>query len=73
MSQLNQELLERLRTDDALALAIAKGTNRKFGTVQKWISGDDRLNMLTSKAVVLIIKEETGLKEDEIIEQERVA
>lgn len=72
MAQLSQEVLKRFKTNDDLTYAIAKGTNRKFETVAKWVRGNDPLSMLTSKAVVLIIKEFTGLNEEQIIKQKKV-
>lgn len=66
MEHLSNDVMERLKVDDALVFAIAKGMKKRFNTVFRWIMSRDE--MLTSKGVVLIIKEETGLSEDQIVE-----
>ena len=68
MAQIKTDVLERLKADEELQFAIAQGMNKKFRTVGYWLKTNDE--MLASKAVVLIIKDVTGLMEDEIIEQE---
>lgn len=69
MAQINQEVLSKVRSDEALIFKIAQGTNRKFRTVENWVRDNDE--MLASAAVVLIISKATGLSEDEILEPER--
>lgn len=63
-----QELLEKLKESEELQFTIAKGMKKKFRTIEKWVKTNDE--MLSSKAVVLIIKDATGLSEEEILEQE---
>ena len=68
MPQVTQEVLNKLREDEKLVFKISQGMNRRFRTVENWVRDNDE--MLASKAVVLIIKEETGLSEKQILEAE---
>jgi hypothetical protein len=68
MSHIRQDVLARLKNDESLQLEIAKGLNKRMSTVIAWIRGNHK--MLASKAVVLLIKDITGLTEDEIVEPE---
>lgn len=66
MATLNKDVLQRLRDDEFLQLDIAKGMGRKLSTVKSWIRYND--DMLVSKAVLLIIKDVTGLRDSQILE-----
>jgi hypothetical protein len=70
MPQLSNKVKELFAKDDDLIYAIAKGMNLKFETVAKWKRGNDPDERLTSRASILIIKEETGLSEEQILEPE---
>jgi hypothetical protein len=68
MPHIRQEVLSRLKNDESLQLQIAQGLNKRMSTVIAWLRSNHK--MLASKAVVLLIKEITGLSEDEIVEPE---
>ena len=70
MSQLSKEVLEMIEQDEKLIFAIAQGMNKAFRSVERWIKNSRKYSkILTSKAVVLIIEKETGLTEDQIVEE----
>lgn len=56
--------LNKLKNDDA-TYALAKGCGKAFKTVEKWMRLKDPI--LTSKAMVYLIKDITGLTEDQIL------
>lgn len=72
MPKFSKKVKQLFKKNDELTYAIARGMNMKFETVAKWVRGNDPDNRLTSRASILIIKEETGLSEEEILEPEKV-
>ena len=70
MKRLNQEVLNRLKTDEEFILRVAQGMNKKIRTIREWIRTDDDEN-LTSLAFLLVIEKLTGLKQEEIIVLEK--
>jgi len=70
MFKIKPVVLERLVQDESLQLSLAKAMLKRVSTIKTWIR--DRDEVLTSKAVVLVIKDLTGLSEEDII-QEAVA
>jgi hypothetical protein len=68
MPKIKESLLKRLREDEDLQLDIAKAMKKRTSTIKTWIRYEDEL--LTSKAVVLVIKDLTGLPESDILEPE---
>ena len=71
MTQLNQEVLNELKTNEDLQYAIAKGMHRKMRTIREWIKDIEKPDpILSSQAVVLIIQKFTGKTEDEIVVHE---
>ena len=71
---LNAEILQSLKSDEALMLRIAKVLNRKFRSVERWIRDEEegKSSMLTSEAAVKVISESIGLTEDEILTKSKV-
>lgn len=68
--KLTKKILHLLSDSSALQGKIADATGRSFTTVQRWIDRND--TMLTTASVLQIIREETGFK-DEVILEEAVA
>ena len=66
---ISETALSKLGNDDA-KYTLSKGINRSFKTVDRWIRQNDK--MLSSKGVVFLIKEITGLAEEEILNVEPV-
>jgi hypothetical protein len=64
---LKPNIIQTLRDKEVIQFKIATALNRKFRTVDRWIREND--SMLTSPAVLAIIKQETGLPDNEILEE----
>ena len=67
---LTKKAIKNISGNDELKLAIAKTTGRSFRTVERWLGENNPL--LTLSSVLNVIKQHTGLKESEILTEDKV-
>jgi hypothetical protein len=72
MAQIDPVVLKRIYNDDDI-YAIAKHLGVGFRSVERWIINPKYHHKLTTNACLAIIKERTGLAENEILIQDTVA
>lgn len=67
---IKQEVIDNIKEDKRLKAQLCAVFNKHFGTVERWINMNIDNGPLTTTAAMKIIKEETGLSEEQILEQE---
>jgi len=68
MAQLKKSVLEKLRQDESLQQKMSAAMVKRISTIKSWLRYNDVI--LTSKAVLLVIQDLTGLSEEEILEKQ---
>lgn len=69
MAKINEEVLDRIRSDERFKYTLAEKLGRGFRTVEGWIRANVIDGPLTRVSAIEIIKKETGLKEDQILKE----
>lgn len=64
---LSKTALERIRQSKKCRIALQYAMNKTDATIYRWL--DENNIILTTVAALQIIREETGLTDDEILEQ----
>jgi hypothetical protein len=68
---LSKKAIEALKASESMKGRIAEALGRSVYTVNRWMYDNDV--MLTTATALQIIREETGLTDDEILQKESAA
>lgn len=69
--QITENAIGKIKGNNIALGALCMAFNRHMKTIEAWVT--DKNMMLTTPKAVDVIKEHTGLTEDQILEQETVA